>query len=110
MHTILTTTHLGSRHLLTRSYVLYPAIVDVRRLSKQINHSKKKQCVQVVHVRRDARSAQEIVTLRASPSSVQESVQEILVVCNLETLGNCPLSCCERRPRIVAAQNEQRNK
>ena len=49
-----------------------------------------------MHVRRDARSAQEIVTLRASPSSVQGSAQEILVVCNLETLGNYPLSCCER--------------
>ena len=58
-------------------------------------HSKKKPSVQVVHVRRDARSAQEIVTLRASPSSVQESAQEIPVVCNLETLRNCPLSCCE---------------
>ena len=58
------------------------------------SHSKKKQSVQVVHVRRDARSAQEIVTLSASPSSVQESAQEIPVVRNLETLGNCPLSCC----------------
>ena len=48
-----------------------------------------------MHVRRDARSAQEIVTLRASPSSVQESAQEIPVVRNLETLGNCPLSCCD---------------
>ena len=36
--------------------------------------------MQVVHVRRDARSAQEIVTLCASPSSVQESAQEIPVV------------------------------
>ena len=39
-------------------------------------------------------SAQEIVTLCASPSSVQESAQEILVVCNLETLRNYPFSCC----------------
>ena len=38
-----------------------------------ISQQEKKQSVQVVHVRRDARSAQEIVTLRASPSSVQES-------------------------------------
>ena len=56
--------------------------------------SKKKQSVQVVHVRRDARSTQEIVTLCASPSSVQESAQEIMVVHNLETRGNYPLSCC----------------
>ena len=54
---------------------------------------KKKQSVQVVHIRRDAQSAQEIVTLCASPSGVQASAQEIMVVCNLETLGNCPLSC-----------------
>ena len=33
--------------------------------------------MQVVHVRRDARSAQEMVTLRASPSSAQGSVQEL---------------------------------
>ena len=39
-------------------------------------------------------SAQEIVKLCASPSSVQKSAQEIPVVCNLETLGNYPFSCC----------------
>ena len=63
------------------------------KASQWQGHSKKKQSVQVVHVRRDA---QENVTLRASPSSVQESTQEIPVVQNLETLGNCPFSCCAR--------------
>lgn len=43
---------------------------------------KKKQSAQVVHIRRDAQSAQEIVTLCASPSGVQASAQEIMVVCN----------------------------
>ena len=71
-----------------------PRLTGTRLCRIGTGHSKKKQTVQVVHVQRDARSAQEIVTLRASPSSVQESAQEIPVVRNLETLGNCPLSCC----------------
>ena len=54
---------------------------------------KKKQTAQVVHIWRDAQSAQEIVTLCASSIGVQASAQEIMVVCNLETLGNYPLSC-----------------
>ena len=64
------------------------------RINHESVHSKKKQSVQVVHVRRNVQSAQETVTLHASPSSVQESAQEIPVVHNLETLGNCPLFCC----------------
>ena len=61
--------------------------------------------MQVVHVRRDAQSAQEMVTLRASPSSVQGSVQEILVVCNLETLRNYPLSCCATNLRTFVRES-----
>ena len=36
--------------------------------------------MQLVHIQRDAQSAQEIVTLRVSPSSVQGSPQEIVTL------------------------------
>ena len=49
---------------------------------------------QFVHIRRDTPSAQKIVTHCASPCSVQESAQEIMVVHKLETLGNYPVSFC----------------
>ena len=47
-----------------------------------------------MHIRRDTHGAQNIVTLRASPFSIQESTQEIIVVHKLETLGNYPVSFC----------------
>ena len=61
-------------------------------------HSKKKPSAQVVHIRRDTHSAQNIVTLCASPCSVQESAQEIMVVHKLKTLGNYPVSFCVQLP------------
>ena len=47
-----------------------------------------------MHIRRDTHGAQNIVALRASPFSIQESTQEIIVVHKLETLGNYPVSFC----------------
>ena len=51
-------------------------------------YSKKKQSVQLVHIQRCTKCTRNCDTVHASPSSVQGSAQEIVVVRNLETLGN----------------------